>query len=285
MITEDHQGHLRSARFNVGALIAICLFAGCGVPVPSTPTPDALSGQYNATGGGGALPAVQALTARFKQLHPGVSWLVTETGSDAAIKLAASHEVDVGFISRPLADSERARVTAVSIGFSGTAVVVNAENPVSNLTREQLRKIYSGEITSWAEVGGMDQPIRAFIREPNAATRTTFEAYVFGGKATYGKAVTEMFEVEPTLGAIASFRGGIGIASIGSRTANDTRLRMISIDGVAPTQANLANGTYKIFRPLFLVYSPEAAQVRPGITAFLEFAKSPEGQRVAASAF
>ena len=263
----------------------MCLFAGCGVPVPSTPTPDPLSGQYTATGGGGALPAVQALAARFKQLHPGVSWVVTETGSDAAIKLTASNEVDVGFISRPLADAEKAKVTALSIGFSGTAVVVNAENPVTNLTKEQLRKIYSGEITSWVALGGTDQPIRAFIREPNAATRTTFEAYVFGGKATYGKTVTEMFEVEPTLGAIASFRGGIGIASIGSRTANDTRLRMISVDGVAPTQANLANGTYKIFRPLFLVYSPDAAQIRPGIAAFLEFAKSPEGQRVAASAF
>src|SRR5437879_1072308 len=160
--------------------LAALVLATCGVAAPPRPTPDPFAGQYSATGGGGALPAVQALAARFKQLHPGVSWLVTETGSDAAIKLAASHEVDVGFISRALADSERARVTAVSIGFSGTAVVVNAENPVSNLTREQLRKIYTGEITSWAEVGGTDQPIRAFIREPNAATRTTFEAYVFG---------------------------------------------------------------------------------------------------------
>jgi len=281
------EGHHRqwTATLIVGGLLAICLLVGCGVPVPAAPTLDPLSGQYSATGGGGALPAVQALATRFKQLHPGVNWTVTETGSDAAIKLAGSNEIDVGFISRPLADAERAKVAAVSIGFSGTAVVVNADNPVTNLTKEQLRKIYSGEITNWTGVGGADQPIRAFMREPNAATRTTFEAYVFGGKPTYGKAVTEMFEVEPTLGAIASFRGGIGIASIGSRTANDTRLRMISIDGVAPTQTNLANGTYKIFRPLFLVYSPDAAQVRPGIAAFLEFAKSPEGQRVAASAF
>lgn len=285
MIIEGHHGRRRSATFTLGAVLAICLFAGCGVPIPSTPTHDPLSGQYLATGGGGALPAVQALAARFKQLHPGVSWVVTETGSDAAIKLAASNQVDVGFISRPLADAERAQVIAVAIGFSGTAVVVNADNPVNNLTREQLRKIYSGEITNWADVGGTDQPIRAFIREPNAATRTTFEAYVFGGKATYGKTVIEMFEVEPTLSAIASFRGGIGIASIGSRTANDNRLRMISIDGVAPTQENLANGKYTIFRPLFLVYSPNAPQMRPGVAAFLEFAKSPEGQRLAASAF
>ena len=133
-----------------------------------------------------------------------MNWTVTETGSDAAIKLAASNEVDVGFISRPLADAEKSKVTAVSIGFSGTAVVVNADNRVNNLTKEQLRKIYSGEITNWTEVGGADQPIRAFIREPNAATRTTFEAYVFAGKATYGKTVIEMFEVEPTLGAISS---------------------------------------------------------------------------------
>ncbi|OLC21666.1 MAG: hypothetical protein AUH33_01320 [Chloroflexi bacterium 13_1_40CM_68_21] len=284
MIIETHHRQ-RGTTFVVGAVIAMFLFAGCGVPVPWAPTHDPLSGQYSATGGGGALPAVQALAARFKQLHPGVSWIVTETGSDAAIKLAASNEVDVGFISRPLADAERAQVTAVPIGFSGTAVVVNADNPVNNLTKEQLRKIYSGEITNWAEVGGTDQPVRAFIREPNAATRTTFEAYVFGGKATYGKTVTELFEVEPTLGAIASFRSAIGIASIGSRTANDTRLRMISIDGVAPTQENIANGSYKIFRPLFLVYTRDASRIKPGTAAFLDFARSAEGQRVAASAF
>src|SRR2546428_2683170 len=117
------------------ALILSSLIAACGVPAPAAPSLDPLHGQYSATGGGGALPAVQALTARFKQLHPGVSWLVTETGSDDAIKLAASHEVDVGFISRTLADSERARVTAMSIGFSGTAVVVHAEHPVSKLSR------------------------------------------------------------------------------------------------------------------------------------------------------
>src|SRR5712692_10136845 len=76
------------------------LVAACGVPTPPAATLDPLHGQYSATGGGGALPAVQALTARFKELHPGVVWTVTETGSDAAISLTGSGDVDLGFISR-----------------------------------------------------------------------------------------------------------------------------------------------------------------------------------------
>ena len=85
------------------------------------------------------------------------------------------------------------------------------------------------------------------------------------------------------LTAVASFRGGIGVATIGSRTAADTRLRMISIDGAAPTLANITGGSYKIFRPLFLVYPVDPTRVKPAVRAFLDYARSQEGQQVAAS--
>jgi len=261
------------------------LVAACGVPTPPTASLDPLHGQYSATGGGGAVPAVQALAARFKELHPGVVWTVTETGSDAAISLAASGNVDLGFISRDLKESEKTKVGALSIGFSGTAVIVNAANPVTNLTRDQVRRIYVGEITNWSQVGGIDEPIRPFIREANAATRTSFEAYIFGtAKPTYAKAVAEVFEVEATFSAVASFRGSIGIATVGARTAQDTALRMIAIDGIFPTLENLADGSYKIERPLYLVYPAGGTAIKPAVQGFLDFAKSPEGQKVAASA-
>jgi phosphate transport system substrate-binding protein len=265
--------------------LTLVLIAACGVPAPAAPTLDPLAGQYTASGGGGAIAAVQALTDKFKELHPGVIWRVGETGSDAAIKLVVAGDIDVGFVSRNLKDSDKANVSALSIGFSGTAVVVNAANPVANLTRDQLRRIYAGEITNWLQLGGNNDIVRPFIREGNAATRTSFESYVFGAdKPTYGKAVTEIVEVEATMSVIASFRGAIGIATIGSRTAKDTRLRMIAIEGISPTYENLAGGTYKMFRPLFLVYPADASKMKPAVRAFLDFAKSTEGQRVAAAA-
>jgi len=268
----------------LGVVILAMLVVACGAT--PAPTPDPISGSYTASGGGGALPAVQALAARFVELHPNVKLKVVESGSNAAIKLLQSNTIDIGFVSRALTDTEKEIVTPVGIGFSGTAVVVNATNPVAGLDREQLRNVYGGLVTNWLELGGPDAAIRAYIREPNAATRQNFESYLFARTPpVYGKAVTEMFEVEAILTAVASFRGGIGIASTGSRTAADPKLKMLAIDGVAPTQENVAGGKYPIVRPLFLVTLADPSAVKPAVKAFLEFAKSPEGQRIAAGAF
>jgi len=262
------------------------MLAACGAPTPAAPTPVPLTGTYTASGGGGALPAVQALTARFKELNPGVDWIVAESGSNSAIKLVLSNTIDVGFVSRALTEDEKKDVTGIPIGFSGTAVVVNAANPVTNLTKEQIRQIYTGEVTSWSELGGGFEPaIRAYIREPNAATRQTFEAFVFGGSVpAYGKNVIQQTEVEAMLTAVNSFYGAIGIASTGSRTASDKRVKMINIDGVAGTQENIASGAYKIVRPLAVIYSNKA-EMKPAVRAFFDFVKSAEGQRIAAAAF
>src|SRR5438874_3830922 len=164
-----------------GIALAVTFLVSCGAAVPAAPTAKPLTGTYTASGGGDALPAVQALTARFTELHPKVDWIVAESGSNSAIKLVVANAIDVGFVSRNLTDAEKQQLTGIPIGFSGTAVVVNAANPVTNLSKEQLRRIYTGEITSWLDLGGGDQMIRPYIREPNAATRQTFEAFVFDG--------------------------------------------------------------------------------------------------------
>lgn len=269
----------RVAGLTVGALLLV----SCGA-APAAPTPEPLSGTYTASGGGGALPAVQALTARFKELNPGVNWIVSESGSNSAIKLVLSSTIDVGFVSRGLTDAEKQQVTGIPIGFSGTAVVVNAANPVGNLSREEIRRIYAGEVTNWLDLGWLEPTIRPYIRESNAATRQTFEAFVFAGSVpTYGKNVTQTMEFEAMFAAVNSFRGAIGIASTGSRTASDTRVKMIKIDGVAPTQENITSGAYKMVRPLAVIYS-NTADLKPAMRAFFDFVKSPEGQRVAAAA-
>ena len=265
--------------------LVVLLMSSCGTAVPAAPTPEPLSGTYTASGGGGALPAVQALTARFTELHPGVQWIVSESGSNSAIKLVLSNTIDVGFVSRALTDAEKQKVTGIPIGFSGTAVIVNAANPVRNVSRDQLLRIYTGEVTSWVELGGTEPTLRAFIREPNAATRQTFEAFVFGGAVpAFGKNVIQQTEVEAMFTAVSSFRGAIGIASTGSRTANDKRVKMLSIDGITASQETIASGEYKIVRPLAVIYA-NTAELKPAVRAFFEFVKSAEGQRIAAAAF
>ena len=269
----------------LATLIALALLAACGGSSKSSaPTADPLAGRYTATGGGGALAAVNALTKRFVELHPGVVWQIDETGSDAGVNLTSNGSVDFGFTSRALTADESTKVKSVGIGLVGTCVIVNASNPIKGLTKEQVRQIFAGEITNWKGLGGEDVDIKVFVREANAATRSSFESYFFGGKATYSKTASEVFELEQTLRAVGSFKASIGMATASSRAASDPTVKLLPIDGIAPTPENLVNGTYKIGRPLLIVVPADESKVRPGIKAFLEWVRSSEGQSVAASA-
>jgi phosphate transport system substrate-binding protein len=265
--------------------LALVLVGSCGGAAKPAPTADPLAGRYSATGGGGAIAAVNALAKRFSELHPGVVFQIDETGSDAGVNLATSGGVDFGFTSRALTTAESAQLSSTGIGLAGTCVIVNSANPVKNLTKEQVRQIFAGDITNWKQVGGQDLPIKVFIREASAATRGSFESFFFGGKATYAKDVTEVFELDQTLKAVGSFGASIGMATASSKTGSDTTVKVVTIDGVAPTPENLVNGTYKVGRPLLIVYPSDAAKVKPAIKAFLDFVRSSEGQQIAASTY
>ncbi|HEY3126416.1 MAG TPA: phosphate ABC transporter substrate-binding protein [Candidatus Limnocylindria bacterium] len=266
-------------------VVLALLLAACGSTAkPPTPTADPLAGRYSASGGGGALAAVTALTKRFAELHPGVTWQVEEVGSDAGVNLATSGAIDLGFTSRALTTDEATKLSTVGIGLAGTCVIVNSANPVKDLTRDQVKRIFAGDVTNWKQVGGDDLDIKVFVREANAATRSSFEQYFFGGKATYVKDATEVYELEQTLKSVGSFRASIGMATANSRASNEPTVKLVSIDGVAPTPENLVNGSYKIGRPLLLVFPKDESKLRSGIKAFLDFVRSPEGQQIAASA-
>jgi phosphate transport system substrate-binding protein len=269
----------------IACLLALAILGACGsAGRPSAPTADPLAGRYTASGGGGALAAVNALTKRFAELHPGVVWQIDETGSDAGVNLATSGSIDFGFTSRALSTAEATKLGSVAIGLAGTSVIVNSANAIKDLTKEQVKQIFSGQLTSWKQLGGEDLDIKVFIREANAATRSSFESFFFGGKATYPKDATEVFELEQTLKAVGSFKASIGMATASNRTATESTVKLIAIDGIAPTPENLLNGRYKIGRPLLIVYPSDESKLRPGMKAFLEWVRSAEGQRVAASA-
>jgi phosphate transport system substrate-binding protein len=276
---------MSSLNRGLAAVLVLTVLASCGgTAKTSTPTADPLAGRYSATGGGGALAAVNALTKRFAELHPGVVWQIDETGSDAGVNLSANGSVDFGFTSRGLTSDEKTKVSSVSIGLVGTCVIVNSSNPIRGLTREQVRQIFAGEITNWKVLGGEDVEIKVFVRESSAATRSSFESYFFGGKATYAQTASEVFELEQTLRAVGSFKASVGMATASNRAATDPTVKLLPIDGVAPTPENLVNGTYKIGRPLLIVVPSDDTKLRPGIKAFLDWVRGSEGQSVAASA-
>lgn len=263
-------------------VLVVTLTIACGGAGSKTQTtPDPIAGRYTLSGGGGALESVNLLKDAFVKLHPSVTFVVEDVGSDAGVSLTASGSVDLGMISRDLKDAERGKVQTLPIGVSGTAVVVNSVNAVTGLTKDQVKGIYVGTITDWSAVGGRPGKITVLLRESTAATRSAFESFFFDGKPTYSKDAIEVYEIQQTLQSIQSFKDSIGMVTISAQTTAEPTIRLLAIDGVAPTRTNLQNGTYKIRRPLHLVYNNTS--VRPAIQAFLDFVRGPDGQRIIAN--
>jgi phosphate transport system substrate-binding protein len=279
----EHKRVLALRGWALAALVAVVVSACDAVGPAPTPTPDPYAGNYTGSGGGGALPHVRALTKRFSELHPGMTWQLEDVGSDTSVVLVEGGDVDFGFVSRDLKEAEQPKVSSHPLGASGTALAVHASNPVTGLTKDQVRKIFSGEITDWKDVGGTPGKIRLFIREPISSTRTVFESYFFGGKPTYPRDTVEVNELGETLQAIYSFPTAIGMVTMSERTYTDSQIRLLAIDSVAANAQNLRDGTYKVRRPLHLLYNPDATKLKAGIKAFIEFVKGPEGQRVLAA--
>ncbi len=250
------------------------LLAGCGG------APDPVAGDYEAAGAGAAVPQLQALTAEFTRQHPAARWTVTNAGSDAGVKLVLSGDVNLGFVSRYLRPEEADQLGVVPLGITGTAIVVNAANPVRSLAVDQLAAIFSGDIDRWSGVGGTSAKIRVFIREAGSATRAAFEESVLHGNFTYAKGAIEVYKPEATLEAIRQFPDGIGMVTFTSRKIEDPQFKLLSIGGVAPTRESLGNSTYPLRRPLFLVYDPSASRRSAGVRAFLDFVRSDAGQRI-----
>jgi len=219
----------------------------------------------------------------FGKLHPTVTWQgLDDIGSDAGIKLVQSGDIDLSFISRDLKPAEVGTVVTLPIGSTGTGIVVNDSNPVTGLTKDQLAKIFRGDITDWNDVGGTPGPIHVFMREVGAATRSALEAYVFGGKppAAYAKNTIEVGSYDEILKAMHNFSGSISIVSMSTQAINEPTTHLLAIDGVAATHQTLAAGKYPMSRPLYFVYSNDGAKVKPAIKAFMDWVKGPQGQGV-----
>ncbi len=271
-------------RPTVGVVLALTLVTAvsCGAGT-SAPTADPLAGRYFASGGTSALPPFEALTKRFSELHPGVKWEIADVGSDASVKLTASGEVDVGFISRDLKAAEKGKVELVVMAVVGTAVVVSAKNPVNGLSKEQVRQVFSGQVNDWSQVGGKPGPIRVIAREQGSSTRATFESCFMEGKGSYVSDATVLDDYREVLRLLYTRDDMVSMITIEKDTLTDPQIRLLAIDGAAATRENLHSGTYKCRRPLYLIHHPDLGKLKPAIRAFLDFVSGPEGQKVLAS--
>ena len=276
-----------SKAFVLSTALAI-LLAACGGAtsvIQPKPTDDPIAGTYVIKGGGGAIDSVRALTAAFSKIHPTVVWQgFDDVGSGAGVTLAVDGSIDIGYISRDLSAAEKGKVEIIPIGASGTGVGVNGVNLVKGLSKDQVAKIFTGQITDWKDVGGNPGKIRVLLREPESATRSAFESYFFGStKPTYAKDAIEVFQIDETLKAIGSFKDSIGMMTMNATSFNSTDVKLLTIDNVAATRETLSNGTYPIRRPLYFTYNTDPTKLKPAIKSFIDWVKGPDGQKIIAN--
>ena len=225
------------------AALAILMLAGCGKTTGSV-----------ATDGSTSMEKVIGALGEAFQNDTGISFTYNPTGSGSGIKAVQEGRCDIGLSSRDLKDEEKAAgLIGTILAYDGIAVIVNPENPVSDLSLETIAKIYTGEITNWSEVGGNDAEIVLIGREAGSGTRDGFESITDTEDACmYRQELTSTGDVITT---VAQNPGAIGYASIAS--VKDT-VKTVTVDGVAATEENIKDGSYVVQRPFVLVTKSDA---------------------------
>lgn len=183
------------------------------------------------------------------QNDTGISVTYNPTGSGSGIQAVMDGRCDIGLSSRDLkAEETEAGLTATVLAYDGIAVIVNPENPVSDLSLETIGDIYTGEITNWSEVGGADAEIVLIGREAGSGTRDGFEAITDTEDAcAYRQELTSTGDVITT---VSQNPDAIGYASVAS--VKDT-VKALTVDGIEATEETIKDGSYVVQRPFVLV--------------------------------
>lgn len=199
----------------------------------------------------------------------GIEVTYNPTGSGSGIQAVSEGRCDIGLASRNLKDEEAASgLTGTVVAIDGIAVIVNPENPVANLTIEQIADLYTGKITNWSEVGGADAPVVLIGREAASGTRDGFESIT--GTADACKYAQELTSTGDVVATVAGNPNAIGYASLAS--VKDT-VKAVSVNGVAPTTETVQNGTYAVQRNFVLV-TRTGEELSESAQKFFDFATS-----------
>lgn len=255
------------------------LLTGCGASGSSGEGSAESKGEGNsqtvATDGSTSMEKVIGfLSEAYMEEHGDIKVTYNPTGSSSGIQAVSEGRCDIGLASRDLKEEEKADLQGTVVAIDGIGIIVHPDNPVSDLTIEQIGKIYSGEIANWKEIGGSDAPIVCIGREAASGTRDGFEE-VTGTKdqCKYSQELTSTGDVVQT---VSGNPNAIGYASVAS--ANET-VKMLSVEGVSPTTETIQDGEYKVQRNFVLVTKKDAA-LSKAAQDFFDFATSPQADNL-----
>lgn len=269
------------------AVMALSLLTACGskndnsadTNTDGSNTETTLSGTVSTDGSTSMEKVINSLGESFMAMNKDVKFTYNPTGSGSGIQAVSEGRCDIGLSSRALKDDEKASgLVETVVALDGIAIVVNPENPVSDLDIDTIAKIYTGEITNWKDVGGNDAEIVLIGREAGSGTRDGFESITDTKDACqYRQELTSTGDVITT---VSQNPNAIGYASL---AAIKDSVKALTVNGVAPTEATVKDGTYLVQRPFVLV-TKEGAALSETAQKFFDFATSADAASIISAA-
>ncbi|HIJ79520.1 MAG: PstS family phosphate ABC transporter substrate-binding protein [Desulfobulbaceae bacterium] len=224
----------------------------------------------------------------FMRSHPQAEVSITGGGSGTGIAALINGTTDLCATSRPMMEKETQLAAAKGVqprefivGRDGIAIIVNPQNPVTGLTMLQLKKIFTGAVTNWQEVGGQDRPILVFSRESSSGTYVFFQEHVLA-KADYTQRARLLPGTSAVVQGVAADSGAIGYVGLGfAEHGEGIKTVLVAVDDegrpVAPSEESVRSGDYPIARPLYLYTKGAPTGL---VKEFLDFAMGVAGQKI-----
>lgn len=269
------------------AVMALSLLTACGskndnsadTNTDGSNTETTLSGTVSTDGSTSMEKVINSLGESFMDMNKDVKFTYNPTGSGSGIQAVSEGRCDIGLSSRALKDDEKASgLVETVVALDGIAIVVNPENPVSDLDIDTIAKIYTGEITNWKDVGGNDAEIVLIGREAGSGTRDGFESITDTKDACqYRQELTSTGDV---INTVSQNPDAIGYASL---SAVGDSVKALTVGGVEATEETVKDGSYVVQRPFVLV-TKEGTKLSPAAQAFFDYALSADAASIIAAA-
>ena len=235
-----------------------------------------LKGSISLAGSTSMEKLCEAMSESFMEKYPDINVTTEYTGSGAGIESLEAGSVDIGNSSRNLKDSElEAGAVENIVAIDGIAVIVDKDNTVTELTSDDLSKIYKGEFTNWSELGGNDEAIVVIGRENGSGTRSAFEELL--GLEDACKYAQELDSTGGVLAKVASTPGAIGYVSL---DVVDDTVNAVSLNGAEASEESILAGNYLLSRPFVMATKGEISEQNELVKTWFDYIASEDGQAV-----
>lgn len=234
------------------------------------------SGKITVSGSSALLPLAKDAAKKFKAKNDQVSITLNAGGSGTGLKQVSEGSVDIGnsdvFAKERLPEAKAAELVDYKVAVTVMAPVVSKEigTNVKSLTKAQLQDIFTGKVTNWKDVGGLDEAVVLITRPSTSGTRALFTKYALDGKEELSNKSMETDDSGTLVQTVSQTKGAIGYVAL-SYLMNNNTVTPLAIDGVEPTLDNVYNGKYPVWGYEHMYTKGEAAGA---VKAFIDFIMS-----------